>query len=251
SWPWAPCWCRQRPSSSTGMCRQRALRHTISMSSAALQDERFDHPEGCHRGAANSRAPESLAYPRTAERKRGRRTARTTRELGLISPPAMFDAIREPGVHLLAAKMEVRLARMPHRPTADAVVEVEQAGLVGNLGARLGRNQAPRRRWGDRRLLVTRTLAEEAAGAHRDHPRLLRFAVRQGLARNLGARGRRGRGLFLFLGFDGRGGGLGRLCLRGGTRLGFFPLGSGRRLRFVRFDRRRTGLQTKAMRFSD
>ena len=66
----------------------------------------------------------------------------------------MLDAIREAGVHLDAAEMEIGLARMPHRPAADAVVEVEQAGLVGHLRARLGRHEAARRRGRDRRLLV-------------------------------------------------------------------------------------------------
>ena len=63
--------------------------------------------------------------------------------------------------------MEIGLAGMADRPFADAVVEIEQAGLVGDLGARLGGNQAARRRGGDRRLLIAGTLADEAAGADR------------------------------------------------------------------------------------
>ena len=79
----------------------------------------------------------------------------------------MLDAIGKAGVGRLAAEMEIGLARMAHRPVADAVVEIEQAGLVGDLGARLGRDQAARRRRRDRRLLVARALADEAARADR------------------------------------------------------------------------------------
>ena len=70
----------------------------------------------------------------------------------------MFDAIRKAGVHRFATEMEIGFARMPHRPAADAVAQIEQAGLVGDLGARLGRNQTARRGWGDRCLLVAGAL---------------------------------------------------------------------------------------------
>ena len=79
----------------------------------------------------------------------------------------MLDAIGKPGFASLAAEVEVGLARMAHRPSADAVVEVEQAGLVGDLGAGLGRDQAARRGGRDRRLRVARALADEAARADR------------------------------------------------------------------------------------
>ena len=77
----------------------------------------------------------------------------------------MLDAIGEAGVGGLTAEVEVGLAGVALGPFADAVVEVEQAGLVGDLGARLRWNQAARRRGRDRRLLLARTLADEAAGA--------------------------------------------------------------------------------------
>jgi hypothetical protein len=80
----------------------------------------------------------------------------------------MVDAIGKAGVHLLAAEVEVRFARMADRPAADAVVEVEQAGLFGDRGAGPGGNKTAR--WGrwDRRLLVARALAKEATGTDRD-----------------------------------------------------------------------------------
>src|SRR3546814_5224670 len=83
----------------------------------------------------------------------------------------MLDAIGEARVHGLTAEMEVGLARMPHRPAADTVVEVEQGRLVGDLGARLRGHQPARRRGRDRCLLVAGTLADEAAGANRNDTR--------------------------------------------------------------------------------
>src|SRR5437868_13950862 len=79
----------------------------------------------------------------------------------------MRDAIGKARVGRLAAEMEIGLAGMADRPFADAVVQIEQAGLIGDLGARLGRNEAARRRGRDRRLLVAGTLAHEASGANR------------------------------------------------------------------------------------
>src|SRR5690349_7967119 len=77
----------------------------------------------------------------------------------------MLDAIREAGVRRIAAEVEVGLAWVTHRPFADAVVEIEQARLVGNFRARLRRHQAAW--WGrrNRRLLIAGTLANEAARA--------------------------------------------------------------------------------------
>ncbi len=86
----------------------------------------------------------------------------------------MLDAVREPGVHLLAAEMKVGLARMAHRPAADPLVEIEQAGLVRDFRARPRRHEATRGRGGNRRLLVARTLAEKPARPDRNDPRLLR-----------------------------------------------------------------------------
>ena len=76
----------------------------------------------------------------------------------------MLHAVGEAGVRRLATEMEIGLTRMPDRPFADAVVELEQARLIGNLGARLGWNQAARWRRRDRRLLFTWTLTDEPAG---------------------------------------------------------------------------------------
>src|SRR3546814_8484139 len=48
----------------------------------------------------------------------------------------MRDAIRETGVHRLAAEMEIGLAGMADRPFADAVVQIEQCRLARDLRAR-------------------------------------------------------------------------------------------------------------------
>ena len=77
----------------------------------------------------------------------------------------MLDAIGEARIGLLAAEVEVRLAGMADRPFADAVVQFEQAGLVGHFAARLGRYQPARRGRRNRRLLLARTLADEPARA--------------------------------------------------------------------------------------
>jgi hypothetical protein len=73
------------------------------------------------------------------------------------------DAVREARIGGLTAKVKIGLAGMTHRPLADAVVEIEQARLVGNLRARLGRDEAARRGRRDRRLLIARTLSNKAA----------------------------------------------------------------------------------------
>src|SRR5688572_6550545 len=102
-----------------------------------------------------------------AERERRRRTAVAARDLRLVGDPAMLDAIREARIGGRAAEMEIGLAGMADRPFADLLVEIEQAGLVGDLRARLGRNQATGRRRRDRRLLLAGRLADEAARADR------------------------------------------------------------------------------------
>ncbi|QNP44542.1 hypothetical protein H9L15_00175 [Sphingomonas daechungensis] len=99
----------------------------------------------------------------------------------------MLDAVREAWVRRIAAEVEVGLARVSHRPLADAVVEVEQARLVGDLVARLGRDKAARRGRRDRRLLVARTLADEAARTDRAILHLRRALA---LRRTRGALGR-------------------------------------------------------------
>src|SRR5689334_18353032 len=93
------------------------------------------------------------AYPRTTIRKRRRRTTIAPRQLRLIGDRAMIEAIRETGIHRASAEMEIGFARMAERPLADTIVEIEQAGLARDIGRRLCRHQAPRRRRRNRRLL--------------------------------------------------------------------------------------------------
>ena len=88
----------------------------------------------------------------------------------------MLDAIRESRVRLLSAEMEIGLAGMADRPLADTVVQIEQAGLVGDLRAWLGRDEAARGSRRDRGLLVAGTLADEAARTDRT---VLQFLRRQ------------------------------------------------------------------------
>ena len=99
----------------------------------------------------------------------------------------MFDAIGEARVHLLAAKVEIRFARMAQRPLADTVVEVEQRRLARDLGRRLGRHQSARRRGRGRGLLLAGRLAHEATGADRPQDRL-RLATRKLAAGDLDVR---------------------------------------------------------------
>ena len=112
--------------------------------------------------------PRLLPDARPAEGQRRRGATIAARELGLVGDAAMLDAIGKAGVGLCPAEMEVGLARMADRPFADAVVEIEQPGLVGDFRARLGRDQAARRGGRDWRLLFAGALADEAAGADRD-----------------------------------------------------------------------------------
>src|SRR5947208_15005772 len=79
----------------------------------------------------------------------------------------MLDTVRKTGVRRLAAEMEVRLAGMADRPLADAVVQLEQRGLVGHFRARLGRDQTARPGGRDRRLLIAGALAHETARTDR------------------------------------------------------------------------------------
>src|SRR5215203_2274887 len=79
----------------------------------------------------------------------------------------MLHAIWKARVRRLAAEVEIGLAGMAERPFADAVVKVEQAGLVSNFGARLGWDQTARRSRRNRRLRVARSLADKAARTDR------------------------------------------------------------------------------------
>ena len=101
------------------------------------------------------------------------------RQLRLIGPAAMLDAIGKTRVHFLAAEMEIGLAGMAHRPAADPVIEIEQAGFFGHFRAGLGRHQTARRGRRDRCLLIARSLPEESARTDRDDA-LLRLGARHG-----------------------------------------------------------------------
>ena len=87
------------------------------------------------------------------------------RQLRLIGPPAVIHAIGEARVHLVTAEVEVRLTRMAHRPAANAVVQIEQAGLVGHFLAGPCGHEAARRGRGDGGLLIAGPLTQEATGA--------------------------------------------------------------------------------------
>ena len=81
-----------------------------------------------------------LADPGAAERQRRWWSTIAPRQLRLIGDATMLDAIGKARVRRLAAEIEVRLARVADRPFADAIVELEKARFVGDLGARLGGN---------------------------------------------------------------------------------------------------------------
>ena len=100
------------------------------------------------------------------------------RELRLIGPAAMRNTVREAGVHLFTAEVEIGFARVAHRPAADPVIQIEQAGLFSHFRVGLGRNQAARRRGRDRRLLIARALPQKSARANRDDPRHIAFGHR-------------------------------------------------------------------------
>ena len=79
----------------------------------------------------------------------------------------MFDAIWEARVHRYTAEMEIRLTRVAKRPAANALVQIEQGGLVRHFGAWLCGHKAAW--WGgwDGCLLVAGTLTHEAARSDR------------------------------------------------------------------------------------
>src|SRR5579875_2379970 len=108
-----------------------------------------------------------LSDPRSAEGERRRGAPITPRELRLIGNAAMLDAIGKARIGRFAAKVEIGFSRVPHRPFADPVIEIEQARLVGNFGAWLCRDQPPGRSRRDRSLLLARTLPDESTGADR------------------------------------------------------------------------------------
>ena len=117
--------------------------------------------------AGDSGFPERLADARTAERQWRRRTPVAAGQLRLVGNAAMLDAVGEARIGGLTAEMEIGLARVADRPAANTVVQVQQAGLVGDVGAWLGRNQAARRCRRDWGLGVAGTLADKAAGTDR------------------------------------------------------------------------------------
>src|SRR6266700_5002156 len=67
----------------------------------------------------------ALSDPRPAERHGRGRAAVAAGELRLIGDSAMLDAIRKTRIRRLPAEVEIGLARMTHRPFADAIIEVE------------------------------------------------------------------------------------------------------------------------------
>ncbi len=153
---------------------------------------------------------------------------------------------------------------MAHRPAAHLVRQIEQRGLARNLGARLGGHQAAGRGGRNGRLLITRTLAQEAARPDRDD--LGQIGGRTGN----GLRGHRVHTLIRSR-FGAGGGGssarrralsrfAGHAALSGfGPRFGHarrgrgsgLLRGSGRLLLVVGLHRRRARLQAKAVRLAD
>ena len=96
----------------------------------------------------------------------------------------MLDTIGITRIHSLAAEVEIRFSRMAHRPATYFLGQVEQAGLVRNLRARLGRYKAARWRGRDRCLLIAWSLAQESAGADRNDLGQIRRRVGNGLGRD-------------------------------------------------------------------
>ena len=88
-----------------------------------------------------------------------------TRQLRLIGTTAVIDAVREAGVHLVATEVEIRLTGVPHWPAADAIVKIEQAGLLGDVRAGAGRHKPTRRRGRNGGLLIAGALTQKSAGA--------------------------------------------------------------------------------------
>jgi hypothetical protein len=172
----------------------------------------------------------------------------TARQLCLEGATAMGNAVGETWVHLVTTKVEVSLARMTHRPAADAFVQIEQASFLGHLSAGLGGHQAARRCWRDWSLLITGALAQEAARADRDNARLLGSGLHSGdrltgdssgsccgTRRGGRCRSRTQRG------------GLSNAC-RSGSRLDRL---NWRGFNLVRFYRRRPRFQPEPVRFAD
>lgn len=120
------------------------------------------------------------ADARAAEWQRRRGTARAARELGLICPAAMFDAVRKTGIDRLAAEMEIRFTGMTHRPATYFLRQIEQACLVCNCGIGFGRNKSAGRRGRDRRLLIAWPLTQEPSRSDRHDFRLIRAGSRSG-----------------------------------------------------------------------
>ena len=80
----------------------------------------------------------------------------------------MFDAVWEAGVHRFTAEMEIGFSGMTHRPAADTVAQIEQAGLVRDFRAGLGRNQTAWRGGRNRCLLIARPLTQKPTRTNRD-----------------------------------------------------------------------------------
>ena len=70
-----------------------------------------------------------LTHARAAKWQWRRRAAVAARQLRLIGPAAVIDAVRKTGVYLVAAEVEIRLSGVAHRPAADAIIEIKQAGF--------------------------------------------------------------------------------------------------------------------------
>jgi hypothetical protein len=121
------------------------------------------------------RAPvRRLPDPRTAEWQGGRGLAVAARELRLIGDAAMLDAIREARIGRVAAKVK---SGSPGCPTGHLqIFSLRSSRLVLSAisGLGLAGHQPARRRGRDRRLLVARALAHEAARADRADQRLRR-----------------------------------------------------------------------------
>ena len=94
------------------------------------------------------------------------------RQLCLIGAAAMLNAIWKTGVYLFTTEVEIGFTGVAHRPAADPVIEIEQAGFISHFRAGLGGNQSARWRRRDGSLLITWALPQEATGADRDDTRL-------------------------------------------------------------------------------
>ncbi len=181
-------------------------------------------------------------------------------QLRLISTATMIDAVRETGVHLITAKVEIRLTGVAHWPATDTIIKIEQAGLFRDFRAGAGRDKTARRCRRNWCLLITGALAQEATGADRNDSRhrfwrwqfgawfnrgyITQFRPWRGCA---GGWGRRGGGCWTWR--------HGHLWFRRGRRRGLCHLwrwGGGRSVSLVvRLHRGRARLKPQAMRFAD